>query len=221
MVLRNGPKEDIGNFPPTDFVLGHPIRSLGNSSTLVTTTVPNPILMLLSASLDIMSHPYVSCHPAKQIEPPTWTKICFHLLRVDSHRSPLQPVNQGPYKVLAKFSILNKHFKLDMRHGINNVSIDRIKTAQIPSVPSPIVTTTRGRVVLPPPKSLATTVCNVFVFCFDFGVHCTYHLFYTAASRKQTSLDAASAHCCAMVFTAGSAVARAVELRRGFCRLCN
>ena len=186
MVLRNGPKEDIGNFPPTDFVLGHPIRSLGNSSTLVTTTVPNPILMLLSASLDIMSHPYVSCHPAKQIEPPTWTKICFHLLRVDSHRSPLQPVNQGPYKVLAKFSILNKHFKLDMRHGINNVSIDRIKTAQIPSVPSPIVTTTRGRVVLPPKKAwrLLFVMCLYFVLILVCTVHIIYFIPLLAENRR-------------------------------------
>ena len=38
-------------------------------------------------------------------------------VRVGSHRPPLQPVYQGPYKVLAKFI---KYFKLDRRQGINN-----------------------------------------------------------------------------------------------------
>ena len=130
---------------------------------------------------------------------------------MDSHCSPLQPVYQGPHKVLAKFS---KYFKLDMRHGINNVSIDRIKTAQIPRVSSPIVTTTRGRVIRLPAKLRDNCLLCVRIF---FDVHCTYRLFRIVASRKQTSLDAASAYRRAMIFTAGSALARMVELHRGFC----
>ena len=84
MALRNSPKEDLGNFLSLILCLVTLYDSPGNSTTLVTTMALNPILMLLSASLDIMSHPYVSCHPAKQIVPPTWTKICFHLLQPTS-----------------------------------------------------------------------------------------------------------------------------------------
>ena len=81
-----------------------------------------------------------------------------------------------------------------MPPGINNVFIDCVKTAHLPSVSSPIATTTRGRVVRPP-KSFATTV-HIVRFC-------------VIGSRKQTSLNIASASCRAMAFTAGSAVARA------------
>ena len=122
-----------------------------------------------------MARLYVLYHPAKQIEPPTWTKNLFSLattlvyVRVDSHRSPLQPVDLGPYKRLAKFFM---YFKLDMRHGINNVSIDRIKTAHLPSISCPVVITTRDRIVRHLAK-FATTVCNVVVFCF---LVCTVHI---------------------------------------------
>ena len=118
-----------------------------------------------------MSRLYLSCQPAKQIEPPTWARICFHLLQPTSmcewtHRSLLQPVYQGPNKVLARFF---KHFKLD----INNVFIDRIKMTHLPSVSSPVVSTARSRVVRPP-QNFAITVCNVLVLFLILA--CTVHI---------------------------------------------
>ena len=84
MALRNSAKEDLGNFPPLILCLVTPYDFPGNSLVLVTTTALNLILMLLSASLDIVSRHYISCHPTKQIESTTWTKICFHLLQPTS-----------------------------------------------------------------------------------------------------------------------------------------
>ena len=143
------------NFFPTDFVFGHPIRLRGEFFDVSNHDGPEPDP---DSFVSKFGH-YVA---SLRFMPPRQTDRAFHLdknlftpatthvyVRVDSHRSPLQPVYQGPYKVLAKFS---KYFKLDMWHGINNVSIDRIKTAHIPSVSSPIVTTTRGRVIRPPAK---------------------------------------------------------------------
>ena len=123
--------------------------------TSVITTALNLFLMLFSASLNSISRFYVSCHPIwyladkadrtsyldKTLFSPATTYV---YVRVDSHCSPMKPVYQGPYKVLTKFS---KYFKLDTRHGINNVSIDRIKTAQ--SLQQPEVES-----CVPPPEKL-------------------------------------------------------------------
>ena len=153
IAMRNSPKEDLGNFFPTDFVLGHSIRlpreffhvrnrDGPKSNAFVSKFGHNVASLRFMPPRQADRAPYLD----KNLFSPATTHVC---VRVDSHRSPLQPIYQGPYKVLAKFS---KYFKLDMQHGINNVSIDRIKTAHLSSVSSPIVTTARGRVISPPAK---------------------------------------------------------------------
>ena len=167
-----------------------------------------------------MSRLYISGHPAKQIEPPTRTRICFH---------PLQPTSMFEWTLIVP--PCNLYIKAPTKCSLNflwasNSTFGMAQTTFI------LIALKRLTSPVPLPKSLqqpevesyvlrqsfATTVCNVVVFCF-FGVHSTYHSFCIAASRKQTSLDATSASCCTMAFTA--AVARVVALRRGFCQHCN
>ena len=152
MALCNSSKEDLGNFFPTDFVVVHPIqlpREFCNHDGLE----PDP-----DAFVSMFGHCVVSLHfmPPRQADKASYldknlfsSATTYVYVRVDFHCSPLQPVYQGPYKVLDKFS---KYLKLDMQHGINNVSIDRVKATLLRSVPSPIVTTTRVRVVRPSTK---------------------------------------------------------------------
>ena len=155
MALRNSPKKDLGNFSHTDFVLGHSIQLPWEFFDVSNHDGPE----LDPDAFVSKFAPYVA---SLRFMPPRQTDRASYLdknlvspatthvyVRVDSHRSQLQPLYQGPYKVLAKFS---KYFRLDMRHGINNVSINRIKTSQLPNVSSPIVTTSRGRVVRPHAK---------------------------------------------------------------------
>ena len=49
-------------------------------------------------------------------------------MRNDSHRHPLQPTYQGPFKVISKNP---KFFELDLRRGVDKVSIDRLKSATL------------------------------------------------------------------------------------------
>ena len=49
-------------------------------------------------------------------------------IRRDAHRTPLQPVYEGPFKVLKKFA---KYFVVDLRRHVDNVSIDRLKSAAL------------------------------------------------------------------------------------------
>ena len=47
-------------------------------------------------------------------------------VRVDAHKSSLQAPYQGPFKVIERHA---KHFKLDLCNRVDDVSIDRLKTA--------------------------------------------------------------------------------------------
>ena len=49
-------------------------------------------------------------------------------IRRDARRTPLQPVYEGPFKVLKKFA---KYFVVDLRRRVDNVSIDRLKSAAL------------------------------------------------------------------------------------------
>ena len=216
MALHNSPKEDLGNFSPTDFVLGHPIRLPREFFDVSNHDSREADAFLRKFGHYVTSFRFMPPHQANRVsylDKKLFSPATTHVyVRVDSHRSPLQPVYQGTFKVLAKFS---KYFELDMQHALNNVSIDRIKTAHLFGVSSSITTTTKGGVVRPP-QSFATTVYNVVVL-YIFGVYYTYHSFCIAFSKKQMLMDAASDSNGAIASTAGSAVARAVALRRVFC----
>ena len=49
-------------------------------------------------------------------------------VRNDSHRHPLQPTYQGPFKVIIKKP---KYFELDLRRGIDKISIDYLKVQHL------------------------------------------------------------------------------------------
>ena len=149
------PQRRPWQFFPTDFVLGHPMRLPGEFVDVGNHNGPeaDPNAFVCKFRHYVA---YLRFMPSRQADrasyldknffSPTTTHV---YVRLDSHRSPLQSAHQGPFKVLAK---IFKYFKFHMRHGINNVSIDQIKTAHLLSVSSPIVTTARGRVVCPPTK---------------------------------------------------------------------
>ncbi|KAK5639260.1 hypothetical protein RI129_011375 [Pyrocoelia pectoralis] len=61
-------------------------------------------------------------------------------IRHDGHRSPLQPVYDGPYKVLAR---TEKYFIIDTPHGVHKtISIDRLKPAFTLNIDQDCTTTT-------------------------------------------------------------------------------
>ena len=49
-------------------------------------------------------------------------------VRNNSHRHPLQLIYQGPFKVINKNP---KYFKLDLRRGIDKISIDYLKVQHL------------------------------------------------------------------------------------------
>ena len=49
-------------------------------------------------------------------------------IRRNAHRAPLQPVYDGPFKVVKKFF---KYFVVDLRRHVDNVSIDCLKSAAL------------------------------------------------------------------------------------------
>ena len=130
VALRNSPKEDLGNFSPTNFVLDHPIR-LPREFLVVSNhdgpkSDPDAFVSKFGhyvASLRFM--PPRQADRVSYLDKNLFSPATTHVyVRVDSHCSLLQAVCQGPYKVLAKFS---KYFKIDMRHGITTFLLIALK----------------------------------------------------------------------------------------------
>ena len=134
MALRNSPKEDLKGFTPNDFVLGQPIRLPGEFFDENTDTdIPcDPDSIVTKFGHYVTSLRFMPPRKNKRksyLEKALFLPETTHVyVRNDSHRHPLQPTYQGPYKIISKNP---KYFELDLRRGIDKVSIDRLKSATL------------------------------------------------------------------------------------------
>ena len=167
------------------------------------------------ASLRFMPHGQVG--KASYLDKNLFSPATTHVyVRVESSSPPpLQPEYQGPTQCLLNFScILNTI--CDMAQ--TTFPLIGIKTAHFPR-PQLLKQSDAKMYVLS--QSFATTVCNAVVFCF-LSV-CTVHVFCCCClllvENRRHWTQRHFLPCDG--FIAGPAVARAVALRRGFCRHCN
>nr|CDS31407.1 gag pol polyprotein [Hymenolepis microstoma] len=140
--IRSTVKEDLGCCP-AELVFGTTIRLPGE--------------MLAYSQDRTLTDPASSTHIPKDL-----SSCPFVFVRVDTVKRPLQPLYDGPYKVLQRKP---KYFILDRKGSKDSVSIDRLKPAYLESPPTPAPTvrthphetttqTAEVTVSLPSPKTL-------------------------------------------------------------------
>ena len=133
MALRNSPKDDLAGFSPNDMTLVHPIRLPGeffDDTNGFEETDTNLFVSRFGryvSSLRFMPPRRVNhkSHLDKALSAPETIQVYIHR---DARRTPLQPVYEGPFKVLKKFA---KYFVVDLRRHVDNVSIDRLKSVAL------------------------------------------------------------------------------------------
>ena len=110
MALHNSPKEDLGNFSPTDFVLGHLIRLPGKFFDISNhnDSEVDPEVFICKSGHDVASLGFMPPHQVDivcYLDENLFSSATIHVyVRVDSHHSPLQSVYQSPHKSkLAKY----------------------------------------------------------------------------------------------------------------------
>ena len=179
LALRNLPKEDLGFASPSEIVLGQPVRLPGEffENTPINTNQSTNINIFANNFAKYISNipfsPARTSHRSSHLDPHLLNPQTTHVyIRVDRYRPPLHPAYKGPYKIVQRH---RKYFEIDFRTHIENVSIDRLKTAHLsisglnhiarlaPQTPTPPtlpdiantcptapLRTRRGRIIQPP-----------------------------------------------------------------------
>lgn len=126
--LRTMPKEDLGT-SPAELVFGAPLTVPGE---FVGHGQGEPVPELLRRLRDNVAElrpvPPVHHSPPTTSVPTSLSLAKFVFIRHDSHKSPLQPPYDGPFRVLAAG---DKFFKIQVGHREETISIDRLKIAHV------------------------------------------------------------------------------------------
>lgn len=128
LALRNTVKEDVGA-APAELVYGTTLRLPGELfSSAPSEPSPHDLVTALRDSMTQLRPVSGSNHDTtRRIFVPTQLDNVSHVfVRVDAHRTPLQPRYEGPYAVLDRRP---KDFKLQINNRSSWVSIDRLKPA--------------------------------------------------------------------------------------------
>ena len=134
MALRNSPNKNLKGFTSNDFVLGQPIRLPGEffDENIDTDILCDPDSIVTKFGHYVTSLRFMPSRKNKRksyLEKALFLPETTHVyVRNNSHRHPLQPTYQGPFKVISKNP---KFFELGLRRDINKVSIDRLKSATL------------------------------------------------------------------------------------------
>ena len=166
--LRTAWREEPG-CSPAELVYGSTLRIPGEFIDPTTTLNLQPsstFLHNLQESMRKALPPPPVHHSSPPIYyPPSLDQTGFVYVRVDKHRAPLQRPYEGPYPIL---STAPKFFTVDINGRPETISIDRLKTAYIPtdssskatamhrktpstSERSSVTTTRSGRLIQRPP----------------------------------------------------------------------
>lgn len=145
---------------PGEFIEPTPPRSLQPSSTFLRD--------LQSSMREALPPPSVHHSSPKSYNPSFLDQTGYVYVRIDKHKTPLQRPYDGPFRVV---STSPKYFTLDINGQLQNISVDRLKTAYVPTngyqslgtnseddVPTPSTSelppstrTRSGRLIRPPP----------------------------------------------------------------------
>ncbi|CAB0004085.1 unnamed protein product [Nesidiocoris tenuis] len=126
---------------PGDFL--HPSSASGNES------LPGVLVTKLKESLKALRPVPVEIHSKPKVFIHKDLRSSSHVfVRHDAHRKPLQPVYDGPYKVLVR---RDKTFDIETHRGTDTVSLDRLKPAYLLADPEQPIAT--GPCLLKPPAT--------------------------------------------------------------------
>uniref|UniRef100_A0A669E6I5 Gypsy retrotransposon integrase-like protein 1 n=1 Tax=Oreochromis niloticus TaxID=8128 RepID=A0A669E6I5_ORENI len=126
--LRCAVKEDLG-VSPAELVLGQPLRVPGEFLPESPPPCFAPSVLSLRPPRDSFSlpGPVHHCLPDTFV-PRSLDSSQFVFVRHDTHRPPLRPLYDGPFRVIQPG---RKHFLLDFGGRQETVSIDRLKPAHV------------------------------------------------------------------------------------------
>lgn len=133
LALRNTPRTDTnvsssqltyGCEPklPNLFFTDHPIEATEPSHSYVTS--------LKKAMETVRPQPFHWKRKQKSFVHPALSSCSHVFIRVDRTKAPLTPAYEGPYPVLSKS---DKYFLVDFGNHSNTISIDRLKSAFLPT----------------------------------------------------------------------------------------
>ena len=151
--LRTTPKEDIG-CSPAELVNDTKLLLPGEFFDSISTEIqPTECLTKLRVAMRDLRTTTVVRHdsPAKSYIPRSLDGCPFVFVRVDSHRTPLQPLYNGPFRVIRSES---KHFRIVIQGRKETVSIDGLKPACIDCGDKAVITTRAGRTSKRPERSV-------------------------------------------------------------------
>ncbi|KAL4101319.1 hypothetical protein QTP88_021339 [Uroleucon formosanum] len=128
LALRNTIKPDIGS-TPAELVYGTSLRLPGELFHSATPEVGTPdfVATLKASMAKLRPTPGSNHEPTRRVFIPTQLDAVSHVfIRIDAHRTPLQPRYEGPYAVLQR---REKDYKLQLDHRTAWISVDRLKPA--------------------------------------------------------------------------------------------
>lgn len=143
--LRSAAKEDLGA-SPAELVLGQPVRVPG---AFFPEAPPPQFIHPAQSNPSHVPLPVHHCLPHSFV-PQSLASSKFVFVKHDAHRTPLQPLYDGPFRVLEPGP---KHFLLDLGGRKETVCIDRLKPAHV-LADDEVVTAQAPRRGRPPSKIL-------------------------------------------------------------------
>jgi cleavage and polyadenylation specificity factor subunit 1 len=136
--LRNTFSEELGA-APSELLYGSTVTLPGeffapSTSAVPIPMVPNTFLQTFREAMQQLRAPPPSWHGRKPTQSLPGLSSAQHVfVRRDGVRQPLQPPYDGPFKVVERYE---KFYVIDFGHKRDKVSVDRLKPAFLPLIPS-------------------------------------------------------------------------------------